>query len=167
MTWIDQEADDEHEKYWVNIRGKIGYLRKSLIDKVPESSLAQLFTGKIKCQMVEGIPFLDKDPETFKNVVIYLANGLNLPKLDKVKMKKLTKELEYWRIQFYILTMEEQLENVMTSVPENCDKKAVKEWKKHGILNLEKYFDIDDNLTFAVKLDQYKQSTNETTNYYG
>jgi hypothetical protein len=63
--------------------------------------------------------------------------------------------------------MEEQLENVMTSVPENCDKKAVKEWKKHGILNLEKYFDIDDNLTFAVKLDQYKQSTNETTNYYG
>jgi hypothetical protein len=57
--------------------------------------------------MVEGIPFLDKDPETFKNVIIYLANGLNLPKLDKVKMKKLTKELEYWRIQFYILTMEE------------------------------------------------------------
>jgi hypothetical protein len=40
MTWIDQEADDEHEKYWVNIRGKIGYLRKSLIEKVPESSLA-------------------------------------------------------------------------------------------------------------------------------
>ena len=83
MSWIDQDASDDHEKYWVNIRGKMGFLRKSLIDQVPESSLAQLFTGKIKCQMVEGTPFLDKDPETFKNVVIYLANGMNLPKLDK------------------------------------------------------------------------------------
>ena len=44
----------------------------------------------------------------------------------------------------------------MKAVPENCDKKVIKVWKEHGVLDLEKYFDIDDNMTFAVKLDQYK-----------
>jgi hypothetical protein len=66
-----------------------------------------MFQGKLNIQMVEGMPFLDKDPETFKNVVTYLANGMNLPKLDKSEMKKLTKELDYWRIPYYILTIEE------------------------------------------------------------
>lgn len=68
-------------------------------------------------------------------------------------MKKLLKELDYWRISYYILTVEEQLTNLMNSLPEKVDKKALHEWKKHGPLNLEKYFEIDDNLAFAVKLD--------------
>lgn len=104
MTWIcDQEAEDHNEKYWVNIRGNIGYLRKTLIDLVPESGLAQLFNNK---NGAEEMPFLDKDPESFKNVVRYLANGCQVPKLDKNEMKLLAKELDYWRIPYNILTID-------------------------------------------------------------
>ena len=65
MRWIcDPDADEENdEKYWVNLRGNIGFLRKSLIEKIPESSLAAMFEGKLKStKYVEGLPFLDKDP---------------------------------------------------------------------------------------------------------
>ena len=79
MGWIKNPADKEG-KIWLNVRGNIGYFKKQLLDLVPESDLFKWFTGQMPdVKYVDDKPFLNKDPEGFKNVILYLANGMVLP----------------------------------------------------------------------------------------
>lgn len=55
----------------------------------------------------------------------------------------------------------------MASVPKGLEKKALKEWKKHGALNIDKYFEVDDNLFYAVKLDQIDLVSGTTSDFFG
>ena len=82
-------------------------------------------------------------------------------------MKLLLKELDFWRIEYSILKVEEQLEDLFALVPEGIHKKGLHEWRKIGVLNLHKYYNIDDDFNYAVKLGLVNQGTGEISDYRG
>lgn len=64
------------------------------------SNLEKLFKGEHKQKMIDGEVFIDRDGETFKQLLNYLRNGQDLiPEFDSKNQELMfMKELQYWRI---------------------------------------------------------------------
>lgn len=77
---------------------------------------------------IDGKPFLNKDPEGFKNVILYLANGMVLPKLDKFRHDLLLEDLDFWKISYHIPTAAEKMDDVFKKPPQGCSRAASLKW---------------------------------------
>lgn len=77
---------------------------------------------------VDDKPFLNKDPEGFKNVIMYLANGMVLPQLDNFRHKLLLEDLDFWKITYHIPTAEERMEEIFKKTPQGTSKAALLKW---------------------------------------
>lgn len=74
---------------------------RSTLAKVPDSSLAALFSGQAPVTKTgEGCVFLDRNPQIFKYVIDYLQSDLKyLPQDVSDDTKKLIEiELEHWKL---------------------------------------------------------------------
>ena len=129
MTWLSDQDSNNEEKIWMNVRGNIGFFKRYLITLVPKSDLYKLFTGQMPdVKYVDGRPFLNRDPEAFKNVIFYLANKMSIPKLDNFRHTQLLDELDYWKIPYHIPTELEKLDAIFKKAPQFVSKSCLQKW---------------------------------------
>jgi len=63
----------------LDIGGTTGVkVSKSLLCQVPNSALEAMFSGRHSLKKIDGKIFVDRDPETFKMLITYLRNGLQV-----------------------------------------------------------------------------------------
>jgi len=173
MTWIKNPADKD-DLIWLNVRGNIGFFKKQLLDLVPDSDLFKLFTGQMPdVKYIDGKPFLNKDPEGFKNVISYLANGMVLPKLDNFRQGLLLEDLDFWKITYHIPTAIEKMDEVFKKVPQRTSKAALSKWVDElGHLEIakmvqKKMITVDLELHVVYLTNQTEMSTGISFDYFG
>ena len=57
------------EKYQINIGGEVLELSPHVIERYPDSVFEAIFSGRQQMNEINGIPFLDRDPKKFKNML--------------------------------------------------------------------------------------------------
>ena len=73
---------------------------KQTLQKYPNSTLSLLFNDKSKLQIYNGRIFIDRDGQSFMNLIFYLRNN-KIPLFENEKEKKnFFDELEYWQIPY-------------------------------------------------------------------
>lgn len=58
----------------LNVRGQIVETSTETLTQVPGSGLEAMFSGRHRITEVDGIPFVDKDPDVFSHVLWYMEN---------------------------------------------------------------------------------------------
>ena len=58
----------------LNVGGKNFDISQDLLDKSPDSVLEAIFSGRQEMEMVDGVPFIDRDPTQFRIVLSTLEN---------------------------------------------------------------------------------------------
>ena len=53
----------------------------SIVERFPESVFEAILSGRQEMNMEEGVPFLERDPETFHKMLSFL-NGVNSQPMD-------------------------------------------------------------------------------------
>ena len=92
--------------------------------------------------MVDGNPYLNRDPDTFKLLLQYLRNDRYKPEiLDPLQKQFFEQEVKYWdlldsdiskHIDFKVVTMLQSFPKINN----NWSQKALEVWKKLGPLDL-------------------------------
>jgi hypothetical protein len=77
-------------------------VNKSTLCKVPGSDLAKFFTNQQNLQSrrtKQGKIFVDREPEPFQYMIMYLRNNFKIPKIhDEFSKQAFELELAYWKI---------------------------------------------------------------------
>ena len=72
----------------------------SLLDKVADSPLAAMVSGRHKLNLKEGAIFVDRDPDVFMLLIDYLRNDFHMPPIkDEFLKGRFEFELDHWLIK--------------------------------------------------------------------
>ena len=134
-------------------------MSKQTLTKVPGSKMAIMFSGKIVLNKTrQGNVFIDRDPDTFKNLLIYLSNDMqDIEITDLHKQTLFILELKYWgipvkKLHFLSENQKDFAEQIQTSVfdvkPKYVSENQLEKWKELGPLKIE---DIVDNSGFEIE----------------
>lgn len=79
-----QSATDilQGEIIQLNVGGVIMPVKKSILTQIPGSGLEAMFSGRHHLELKNNSPYLQRDPEVFRQLVSYLES-------DKTKMPKI------------------------------------------------------------------------------
>ena len=59
----------------INVGGTTYMTKRSVLTQVEGSLMEAMFSGRHPVEEVEGMIFIDRDPETFKHLLSYLRNS--------------------------------------------------------------------------------------------
>jgi hypothetical protein len=143
--------------------GEIITQKISILKKYPNSILSSYLNDKISCPKRNGHIFIDRDSQSFKNLLYYLENN-KLPKFkNENEEKKFFDEMNYWKIPTKISSL-----NILRFKPEYCpyffnlDKSLqllTKLNMNHGIILLNKKLSfLTPYIEFSISLKNPNQS---------
>ena len=69
----------------LSIRGQIFRVQRKLLSKYPDTALEAMFSGRHPPNLVDGYPFIDRDPQIFHHFLYYLKNDLKEPQCASLK----------------------------------------------------------------------------------
>ena len=99
-----------------------------------------MFSGKHHLDEIDGNPFLDRDPETFKLVISYLRNDcLDLEIQDPLQKQLFDKEVKFWDLNNMYDKLDDKLVKMMNSTPkinEEWTDLPLVTWHRLGALDL-------------------------------
>ena len=105
------------------------------VEHIKETALGAFLSGVNDVAMKDSIPYIDRDPDTFKHLVRYLNDDFKLPNhLDKRATWLLRKEFEHWLIPFRHLSLQI---GIFNQKPKNLEASALSSWLSSEKLNVE------------------------------
>ena len=120
----------------MNVGGTTYITQRSVLTQVKDSVMEAMFSGRHPVKEVDGMMFLDKNPETFKHVLEYLRCNRKMIDIESQSTKKLVEiELEWWGLLPLGHKELEDLQKIFDSEPPYSGPSLTK-WKELGPLNL-------------------------------
>ena len=68
-----QSTESDTEPLVLNVGGQKVKIPRDVITQFPESALEAIFSGRHEIELVDGAPFIDRDPKFFKIAMIILT----------------------------------------------------------------------------------------------
>ena len=89
----DTKNGEESDIVTLNLRNQMNIsVSRKLLTSIPDSSLEAMFSGRHPLEEKDGKFLVDRDPEAFQYLIVYLQNH------DIPQNKKLKAELDFWGI---------------------------------------------------------------------
>ena len=96
---MEKLVDSSCQEISLNVSGTIIKTSKEILTSEKGSSLEAMFSERHELTLVNDIPIIERDPETFKNLLFVLKNDRFMPpNLRSMQQKKLRDEMEFWGI---------------------------------------------------------------------
>eukprot|EP00088_Acartia_fossae_P008595 TRINITY_DN14131_c0_g1_i1.p1 TRINITY_DN14131_c0_g1~~TRINITY_DN14131_c0_g1_i1.p1 ORF type:complete len:340 (-),score=78.55 TRINITY_DN14131_c0_g1_i1:221-1240(-) len=101
----------------LNVGGKRIETSRTTLKKYPGSTLAKmLYHDNVFPRMQDGSYFLDRDPETFMNILYFLRTEVLPPLLDEKELEELLVESKFFRLE----ALEHKIEEIKQDEKNSC-----------------------------------------------
>ena len=148
----------------------------SLLTCIPDSSLAAMFSGNHDLTMNEGRVYIERDPETFNQLLFFLKHKI-FPKATDLMLFKF--ECDYWCMQeteIYkkalchsrlanLYGREPMLQRKRDGINYEKELRLIKLWATYGPIDLHAYLECDFTIAFGFNHSEYEGQVCEKKNF--